>query len=147
MYRQLEGELFSIRRRSPIKIKCKCFTTCDVSKLAGRRLQLEMMWICYFTQSLELWFGTLNVHKHFKTHTSANIVARYKFSFWLVPREWTRPFETSIWNTYPLKMLLYTLFGMMVWNSKLIQTPEKSCPRKHPSSMQVYFLTSSKGMD
>ena len=44
-------------------------------------------------------------------------------------------------------MLLYTLFGMMVWNSKLIQTPEKLCPHKHPSWMQVYFLTSSEGPD
>ena len=37
-------------------------------------------------------------------------------------------------------MRLYTLFGMMVWNFKSIQTPKNSCPHKHPSRMQVYIL-------
>ena len=55
----------------------------------------------YFVQSLLWSFWTLSAYKLLKTHAPVITTAGYKFTFWWLPRGWTRPSETSIWNTSP----------------------------------------------
>ena len=62
-------------------------------------------------------------------------------------RGWTRPSETSIWNTSPTSMIFCTVIVMILLNYTRIQTPGKSRPSHHHSWIQVYILTTPKGMD
>ena len=62
-------------------------------------------------------------------------------------RGWTRPSETSIWNTSPTSMIFWTVIVMILLNYTRIQTPGNSRPSHHHSWIQVYILTTPKGMD
>ena len=111
------------------------------------RFEILHQWTCYFIHTLEWSFWILKVCKALKTHAPVNTLAGYKFTFWQLPREWAKPSKTSIGNTSPMNMLLCTHIGVIISNCKRMQSPQNSCPRKRPSWIQVYFLTTSKGMD
>ena len=81
-----------------------------------------------------------------KNSCPVNTLVGHKFTISRLPRGWTGPSKTSIWNTSPLKMLFYTLIGVIILNSKRVQNHKKSCPRKHPSWTQVYNLCIPKGL-
>ena len=101
----------------------------------------------FCTLTIECSFWTLKTYKLLKTCAPVNTLAMYKYIFWQLPKEWTRPSETSIWNTSPMNMLFCTCIGVIIWNFNRIQTPQNSCPRNHSRWIQVYFLTTSKGME
>ena len=47
----------------------------------------------------------------------------------------------------PMNMLLFSCIVVIISNSKRMQAPQNLFPPICPSWIQVYFLTTSKGMD
>ena len=88
--------------------------------------------------------GVILLHQTPKNSPDVNTLPAYNTTFFQLPRQWTGPSETSIWNTSPMKMLLGILIGVIIRSCKRIQTPKNSCSCKHPSWIQVYILTTPK---
>ena len=134
---------------------CKILKTCvPVNTLAGYnvtiwrlirdgvthlkpREKINPQWTCYFVHSLQWSLWTLNAYKLLKTRVPVNTLVGHKLTIWRLLRGWTRPSESSIWNTSPIKMLFCTLIREIVLNSKCLQNHKKLCPRKHPSWRQI----------
>jgi len=109
------------------------------------RFEILHQWRCYFVHSLEWSFWTLKAYKNIKTRAPANTLVGHKLTICRPRRGWTRPSETSMRNTSPMKMLFCTLIGVILLNSKSLQKHKNSCPRKYPSWTQVNNLPTTKG--
>jgi len=104
------------------------------------RFEILHQWTLYFLYSLEWPFWTVKAYKNIKNRVPVNTLVGHKLTIWRLLRGWTRPSESSIWNTSPIKMLFCTLIREILLNSKRLQNHKKSCPRKHPSWRQIYIL-------
>jgi len=91
--------------------------------------------------------GVILLHQTPKNSPGVNTLAGYKCTFFQLPRQWTGPSETSIWNNSPMKILLCILIWVITRICKRIQTPKNSCSCKHPNCIQVYILTTPKPVD
>ena len=68
------------------------------------RFEILHRWRCYFVHSLEWSFWTLKAYKNIKTRAPANTLVGHKLTICRLRRGWTRPSETSMRNTSPMKM-------------------------------------------
>ena len=85
--------------------------------------QLMKMLVCTLIGVILLISKHLQKHKN--SCTRKHLVG-HKFTICRLPRGWTGPSETSVWNTSPLKVLFFTLIGVIILNSKHLQNHKKS---------------------
>ena len=128
----------------PLK-KCTFFNS-HASEPAHRfEIIHQRRYYCVFL--FEWSLGCLNAYKFLKPRVPVNTLAGYKFIFGQLPSRWTDPSEITIWNITLVQMRFCTLIQLILFNSERIQTPENSRPSNHHSWIQVYILTTPKGMD
>ena len=96
-----------------------------------------------YTQ-MEWSFRTVNTYKTLQTCAPINILGGDKFTSCQLPSRGTGPSETSIWNSSPLKILFCTLIGVILLNCKRLKNPKKMCPRKCPTTTQVYIVSTPR---